>query len=260
MLVVRRAAAAILVLLPTPALYAWDEAVHRAVAQVAQERARDGAIRTSRYLMGKEFNLADAAGFSDALVDSRPEVDAWRSITLPPGAKRVELRRDCPVGDCVTVKIREFEGIVRLAVKEKAERQDALRFLINLAADLHQPLNAGFPPDQGGERTVLHDGRELSLHELWDRSLLDGQEADEIAERLRALITEERAAEWAAGTLHDWTWDTHQTAREVAYDGVGVDSPQPVDETYLERAREAADLQLAKAAVRLAALIDRIWP
>lgn len=253
-------AAAILLPMAAPNALAWDEAVHRAVAQVAQERTREGAIRTSRYLMGSQFNLADAAGYSDALVDSRPEVDSWRSITIPPNAEKVELRRDCPVGDCVTAKIRELEGIVRLAVREKAERQDALRLLINLAADLHQPLNAGFPPDQGGDRQVLLEGEEISLHELWDSRLTEGQDAEEIADRVRALISEQRAAEWSEGTLRDWTWETHQVARTAAYEGVGVDSPQPIDETYLARAREAADLQLAKAAVRLAVLIERIWP
>ena len=260
MLALRRLLQALALSACTATAFAWDANVHEAVARVAQERTRPGAIRNSRYLMGASFNLPDAAGWADAQTKSRPEVEAWLSITIPPGAEKVDLRRDCPVGDCVTAKVREFEGVVRLAVRDKPLRQDAFRFLVNLAADLHQPLHAGFPPDQGGDRAVLLNGEELSLYDLWDSRLFQGQDPEELAGRIQDLITEQDAADWSSGTLRDWTWDTHQAAVKVAYDGVGVDSPQPVDEAYLDRARRTAELQLAKAAVRLAVLIERIWP
>ena len=243
-----------------PTLFAWDATVQEAVARVAQEWVRPGALRISRYLMGPEFNLKDAAGWTDSQTQARPEVEAWRSITIPPNAKKVVLPRDCPVGDCVTAKVRAFEGVVRLAVKDKERRQEAFRFFLNLVVDLHQPLNAGFPPDQGGDRVVLIGGEEIALYDLWESRLFAGADPEELAGRIRALITDEKAERWSQGTLRDWTWETHQAAVHVAYDGVGVDSPQPVDEAYLDRARETAELQLAKAAVRLAFLIERIWP
>lgn len=243
-----------------PTLSAWNDSVHRAVARVAQERLSANAARRHRYLMGANAKLEDVAAYADSVVGERPETEAWRSITIPPGAKKVELKRDCPVGDCVTAKIRELEGVVRLAVREKSKVQESFRFLIGLAADLHQPLNAGFPPDRGGERTVLLEGEEAALYDVWDSRLFAEANEDELAARLRELITAENARQWSQGTLRDWTWETHRMAVEVAYDGVGVDSPQPIDEVYLHRARETAELQLAKAAVRLAVLLDRIWP
>lgn len=243
-----------------PRASAWSENAHRAVARVASELAPETATRRQRYLIGSGVTLEDLAGYLDSVAAERPEVESWREITLPPGAQKTELERDCPVGDCVTAKVREFEGIVRLGVRNKGERLEAFKLLIGLAAELHQPLNAGYPPDRGGDRTILVSGKEMSLYELWDQRLLGQRDTDELAARIRELATPENVRAWSEGTLRDWTWDTHRAALEIAYDGVGVDSPQPIDARYLNRAQETAEIQLAKAAVRLAVLLDRIWP
>lgn len=60
--------------------------------------------------------------------------------------------------------------------KPLAERAGALKFVVHLVGDVHQPLHTGRAEDQGGNRIkVTFRGKETNLHSLWDSGLLDYQ-------------------------------------------------------------------------------------
>lgn len=251
---------ALLLTLTSTAAYGWTATAHQAVAEVAEERASQRAKRAQGYLMGATVRLPDVAAWADEVIADRPETEAWHSITIPRSAENVDLKRDCPVGDCVTIKIREFEGIVRLAVKDKEERREAYRFLINLAADLHLPPNAGFPPDEAEEAFLLIDGQTVSVSEWWNTEALKEFDQATLAAKIRERITPEKAQAWTRGTLRDWTWDTHRIARAMIYGVHQGSKPHEPSSADLSAMEDLAIEQLAKSAVRLAYLLDRIWP
>lgn len=247
-------------LLPSSAL-AWDETAHRAIARVAEENLADTALKRYRYYVPSGQTLEDVSYWAQSLFPERPETEAWHSITLPPDATGVDLKRDCPLGDCITVKIREAEGIVRLAHKPRAAVTEYVRFLVHLVGDLQQPLNVGYPPGEGvSDPTVVYEGAEMPLSKLWNERLFEGVSVDELADRIRRRITPAKLREWQAGTLTDWTWDTHLVAVRVAYGSLPAGTPRRLDADYVSTARSAAEEQLAKAAVRLAASLNRVWP
>ena len=247
-------------LLPSRAL-AWDETAHRAIARVAEEHVGDTATKRYRYYVPSGQTLEDVSYWAQSLFPEQPETEAWHSITLPPDATGVDIQRDCPLGDCITVKLREAEGIVRLAHKPRADVADYLKFLVHLAGDLHQPLNAGYPPGEGmSDPLVVYQGAEMPLSKFWDERLFEGVSVDELADRIRRRITPSKLREWQAGTLKDWTWDTHLVAVRVAYGSLPAGAPRRLNDEYVATARSAAEEQLAKAAVRLAASLDRVWP
>jgi hypothetical protein len=231
------------------------------VARVAQERLSPNADRRQRLMMGAGAKLEDVAGWSHHVEIERPETEAWHSITIPPTATGLDLDRDCPVGDCTPVKLRETVGIVRLAHKDKPQLIEAFKFLINLEVDLHQPLRAGYPPGNGGDPIpVVVDGHESELFTYWDQEIFANDDEDALAARVRELITPARVRAWSGGNMKDWTWETHLAAVRVAYGALPKGSPKQLDGEYEAQARNAAELQLAKAAVRLAALLDQVWP
>lgn len=247
-------------LLPAPSR-AWDETSHRAITRIAEEHLAENALKRYRYYVPTGQTLEDVSYWAQSIFEERPETEAWHSITLPPDATGVDLNRDCPVGDCITVKIREAEGIVRLAHKPRAVVSEYLRFLVHLVGDLHQPLNAGYPPGEGvSDPLVVYEGAEMTLSKFWDDHLFDGVSAEELADRIRRRITPSNLRDWQAGTLKDWTWDTHLVAVRVAYGSLPAGAPRTLNAEYVATARQAAEEQLAKAAVRLAASLDRVWP
>ena len=240
---------------------AWGIETHRAIARVAEENLTDNAKRRVGYVLGRSAKLEDAAGWSDTIVAERPDTEAWHSITLPTGAEALNLRRDCPVGDCVTVKLRDYLGIVRLAYREKPKLIEGFKFLVDLAGDLNQPLNVGKPPSEGVEdRTVRFEGQTMSLYEAWDEGFLEEASTDDLAAKLRLQITHENKKRWSRGHIKSWTWETHQTALKHSYEELPGEGAEELSPEYVARARAVCEEQLAKAAVRLAALINEVWP
>ncbi len=242
-------------------LSAWDENVHRAIVRVAQERLGDTAQKRHRYYLGDASSMEDLAYWAETVADERPETESWWSITIPPNATGLDMDRDCPIGDCVTAKIREEEGIVRLAHRGRDQVAEAFRFLILLVPELHQPLNVGYPPGFGlADDYVVYNGKRYLLEDFWAHVLFDGVSVDDLADIVRRRITPAKAREWTKGNQKDWTWETHLTAVRVAYGALPSGDPRVLGQEYVSAARNVAEEQLAKAAVRLAYVLDEVWP
>ena len=243
-------------------LYGWSDLGHRVVALAAQENLSENAKRRMGYLLGPDANLVEVATWANDQIAERPETEAWHSITIPPNVEWIDLRRDCPLGDCVTAKVRECIGLVRLAIRGKEEIVEAFKMLVGLAADMHQPLLNGYPPAQGKERSiVVLEGVEMPLFDLWDEGLLNlmGGEED-VLERVRQRIAEVNQETWRQGSYRAWTWETHRVATENVYPTVGESDKTELDERSLQAASQVVIDQLAKSAVRLAYMLDLAWP
>ena len=249
-------------LVSVASLQAWSDKGHRVVALAAEENLSENAKRRIGYLLGNSPRLVDVATWADEVSRTRLETEAWHSITIPPGAEGVDLERDCPLGDCITAKVRDCIGIVRLAIKPQDEILEAFKMLVGLAADMHQPLLNGYPPARSRENSiVVLDGTDMPLIEAWDRALLDrmGNER-EVLRRVRQRIAAADSEAWKRGTLSDWTWETHQVAVRKVYPSVEETDRTILDQAALDAASEVIVDQLAKSAIRLTQMLDDAWP
>jgi hypothetical protein len=80
-----------------------------------------------------------------------------------------------------------------------AEKQLALRFIVHIIGDLHQPFHAGNGLDKGGNDVKLKFFWEDSnLHRVWDSGLIDGQKLSytEWTKILSRKISEQQANQW----------------------------------------------------------------
>jgi hypothetical protein len=68
--------------------------------------------------------------------------------------------------------IEHFEEVLADKTKPKEERAEALKFLVHLIGDLHQPLHVvERHGDKGGNKRLvffLDRQKAVSLHEVWD--------------------------------------------------------------------------------------------
>jgi hypothetical protein len=87
----------------------------------------------------------------------------------------------CPENKCLVKALKHLYGrLVNKPIVDidwgagiKLTDADALKYLINLIADLHQPLHLGFDDDgdMGRKIKVNFRGRDMSLYDLWDKEL-----------------------------------------------------------------------------------------
>jgi len=165
-------------LLAAGAAQAWGGHGHRVVARLAQARLLPEAQAQVAWLLKGEAEptLAGVADWADDLREAGEPLgratERWHFVNLPKGHCTYVAARDCPDGQCVVAAIdRQFDRLSD-ATRPRAERAEALKFLVHLVADAHQPLHAGHRDDRGGNTVQLRwQDKGTNLHAVWDRLL-----------------------------------------------------------------------------------------
>jgi nuclease S1 len=182
----------------------------------------------------------------------------------------------------------------------QGDRAAALMFVIHLIGDLHQPLHCADNHDEGGNCVpIIYFGiapqpsdrgaYQPNLHAVWDTYLvrrLTGHRnatwfADMLEQRWQTKVS---GWQQAPIDVDGWAWETHRVAVQTAYGKLPVAIPSPsaspvaarVDcrvvsermlalherlmQPYQDDAGPAAEEQLAKAGVRLAMVLNQLWP
>jgi len=233
------------------AALAWGADGHRLVAEAAEARLTPAARADVQKLLALEpgATLSSIANWAD---ETRSLGTAqWHYLNFARGGDcRYDAARQCLEGRCVVGAIeRQLELLASAAPGE--ERLVALKYVVHLVADVHQPLHGGFADDRGGNDWQLQAfGRGSNLHQLWDSGLIrnwPGGLAD-----LRRRVAAEPAPE--TGPLHPPAW-AEQSCRIVA--GEGFQPPAHVlPEGYDERWNPVLAQRLREAAQRLAAVLN----
>jgi len=169
-----------------------------------------------------------------------------------------------PAEDCVIDKIDEFSAELENPATAERERRLALQFLLHLVGDLHQPLHAGDDHDQGGNRKIVRAPgiAPNTLHHYWDTEFVArlGSDSAMIAQRLIERIRNPERVRWSAGTPVDWAMESFAVAQSDVYGSLPVASAPnryELPSAYAENATAVTALQLSKAGVRLAFLLNQ---
>ena len=139
----------------------------------------------------------------------------------------------------------------------KEERIEALKFVVHVIGDLHQPLHcANRNGDKGGNgQLVFFPGRKkaVSLHVVWDTLILPRskgkQSVADYGNALNGKITEKQAKMWAMGIPEVWATESWKFAREVVYHEVPVEGNPPIlGEEYIAKAQPVIEEQIQRRA------------
>jgi hypothetical protein len=210
--------------------------------------------------------------------DVPPANGTWHYIDIPVPTKAKTLEAFCPQGDCVTAKITSFAETLRTSTDD-AQRRQALLFVVHLVGDIHQPLHTvDRACDKGGnsERVGFSlDGQhsDVKLHQVWDTKELDLLMADynltdehTLADALIESISPTDAQKWARATPEEMAWESYNIAVTRVYPAVpyhnfcGDQDSAPIKTDlslpYEEEGTRVVQLQLMKAGVRLAAILE----
>ncbi|HEV3276325.1 MAG TPA: S1/P1 nuclease [Terriglobia bacterium] len=248
------------VLLPSQGAFGWGPEGHKVVVIMARGHLRPDVAAHVQELLGGE-SLEDAALWADQAAHStRPETIPWHYIDIPLGDSTLDLPRECPQGQCIVAKTEEFLALLRDPHADREGRQEALKFVLHFVGDLHQPLHCEDHDDQGGNKQqVIFEGHPDNLHWVWDTGLV--QEIDRDPQTLAARLDRETTAQeriaWQQGSIEDWAMESHRLAAKVAYRRSWSFGPAVLDRDYDEHAEAVIRVQLERAAVRLAYLLNQ---
>lgn len=230
---------------------AWSRDGHRMSCAIALDVMSPSARAAAFDILdiGESEEFLELCTWAERLKVSQPETAAWHQMHLPRDANGLDIGRDCPPpnGCVLTRVIEEMSTLKSDAPKE--EKATALRLLMHLIADLHQPLNVGFAEDAGGRKiAATFLGRKMSVYDIWETGLF---EADRVApgNTLETL--------WLAHEVQthpeplDWARESFFIMRSPATGYIGNPGGLAFDERYVRQNRPVAMGQLEKAGVRL---------
>jgi S1/P1 Nuclease len=240
---------------------AWGPVAHRIVADVAAARLSPAAGRETRRLLRGQ-TLADVSFWADDIREHRPDTARWHYVDIPRDGEDYRPKRDCrltPRGDCVIAAIARFRAQLVDPRAGTSERAEALRFLVHLIGDLHQPLHCADDHDRGGnDVAVFLLGQPTTLHAVWDAGLIHASDLSEArwVRQLETWLDGRDVARLAAGSVIDWALESHRAAVEHAYD---IPSNGQLGRAYVETTRPVLEHQLAAAGVRLARVLNEAF-
>jgi hypothetical protein len=223
-------------------------------------------------------DFASRATWADKYRNGHRETAAWHFVDIE--IDHPELQSAChgfpvlavdqiasqgPAQDCVVNKIEEFSAELSGLRTPPAERLLALKFLIHFVGDLHQPLHAADHQDRGGNCIALTppQRQQSNLHAYWDVAVVEalGLSPAQIADKLDASLGAADFKQWAQGTPQSWALDTFEVGRRDTYALPSLPTCSnsgsvSLSSEYRARAEKDAAMQLQKAAVRLAAVLN----
>jgi len=249
--------------------WAWGHEGHRLTALVAEEYLTPAAKAQVAQLLGKE-TLADAAPWADTYRRDHPETGPWHFVDIPMAAATFDRLRDCPVSkadpkspwrDCVTDRILYFEGRLGDESLSTEDRAFALKFLVHLIGDVHQPFHA-LGDDRGGNGIAVSflgssicDSYNCNLHGVWDSMIIEEQGLSEkqYTDKLLQEIKDNQWERLAGGEPTTWANISHHYAVEAI-----VPSGALITKEYVQVESKVVDAQLALAGLRIAHVLNRI--
>lgn len=243
---------------PTAA-FAWGKTGHRVTSQIAEAYLSNAARKEIALILGAE-DLAEASTWPDFMRSSPGEF--WYStanplhyVTIPQGKTYEEVGAP-PEGDAITA-LAQFRQTLLDDRASVADKQLALRFIVHLVADLHQPLHAGNGDDQGGNSyAVTFFGRPTNLHSVWDKALVDNEQLSytEMSRWLMRRITPTRVASWQQ--IDPAIWADESAAIR---DGIYPEGDREIRFDYIFEHRETVRTRLSMAGIRMALYLNDLF-
>jgi len=244
-------------LLLAPAAQAWTAFGHRLVAELAYERLAPQTRAQVDALLALEpgADIGSIASWPDEIRD-RPDyrhTGPFHYVNYRDGSCRYVASRDCPGGACINAALPRYLATLGDAARPPAERLEALKFVVHLVGDIHQPMHAGNRDDRGGNRFQINlKGEGSNLHAVWDYHILASAGLG-LADYRARLVPQVAQAPTQPMEIEAWSRESCELLDTAQ---VYPARPGNLPKGYLERQRPQVEARIALAAARLAMLLD----
>ncbi len=257
-------AAALLTLTAALPAFGWGQEGHRIVAGIA-DKYLTAKTRVEVKKLLHEQTLADVANYADSYRIYHTNTAPWHFVDIPLAATSYDPQRDCAAHQgCIIEQLEVFKKQLADTKTPTSNRVFALKFVVHLVGDLHQPLHCEDREDRGGNSVKVSffgeakksstSSSHWNLHSIWDDGLIKHTGLDETnyVKTLTVKLAAEPILKLQKGTTIEWALESHAAA-QIAYQ-----YPTNLDlgETYYQIAKPVIDAQLLKGGLRLALVLN----
>ena len=227
-------------LLSAQQVSAWGQTGHRAIGEIAEAHMRPETVKKARALLDGH-DLAYASTWADE-IRSDPKryghTFNWHYTTWQDEDERFHYADETKDTGFLLTQVDKQLAILKNTRAPKTERAEALRFVVHLVGDAHQPLHVGGGNDRGGNTCrVTWFGKATNLHSVWDGEIIEsnGLSYTELAGFASQGRTAADIAAAKRGDLRSWSQESKKLRADL-YPPEAVAPNAPV--TYLTYCRE----------------------
>lgn len=238
--------------------FSWGQKGHDTVSYIAEQHLTPTAKAAAEKLLGGKSivyysNWLDNASHTPEYAYSK----TWhyKNIDADETYDDAEL---LPAGDVVRA-ITEQSKVLDNKKSTDEQKALALKMIVHLVGDIHQPMHMGHRSDLGGNRwSVKYFKRPANLHSIWDTNLVESAHNwsyTEWQQQIDRATPEEQAAILEDKSPEKWGKETYYIAKEI-YDT----TPQEynVSYDYIAKWAPVIEQQFLKGGLRLADLLNSI--
>jgi hypothetical protein len=235
---------------------AWGQTGHRVTGEIAELYLTDEAKAAVEALIGNE-DLAEASTWPDEMRSNPSEF--WQKTASPWHYVNVKIGEQYGTppsrGDAVTA-LNLFSRTLKDPNASLENKQLALRFIVHIIGDLHQPFHSGTSEDRGGNLIrVKFFNEDSNIHRVWDTNLIDNQKLSytEWTKRLSRQITPDQAKTWQETDPRVWISESVEN-RTLLYPKSSV-----VSWDYQYMSMPIVKKRLSMGGVRIAAYLNDLF-
>jgi S1/P1 Nuclease len=265
--------------------FAWGDEGHKAVALIAEHYLTPDVRNTVAAMLAQDtdpltqHDIASESTWADKYRNHHRETAQWHFVNIEldnpdikaacfgrPPLPTGTLASNGPPQACVLDKINQFLAELSAPNIDPEEQLVALKFVLHFVGDMHQPLHCSDNHDRGGNSVKVivdgfpHKSRD-ELHAFWDTQFVNALARSPVvlANQLLEQITPALKTSWEQGSVDDWAMEAFELSKLDAYTDspLSKDAVQHLDSSYAAQAEEDAGLQLSRAGVRLAAVLNK---
>lgn len=236
-------------------LISWGRTGHTVIGRIAADHLSDKAKAGVAGLLNGQ-SLADVASWAD---DTRDRSTAgWHFINVEPGLTFDDFKKQVEGKEDVYTALVKEEAILGDNSAARADRVNALKYIVHFVGDIHQPMHVSRAGDKGGNTIqVRYDGQGGNLHSLWDTKLLEhaGLSEDELA-RQYDKATPQQIAKWQSDPQIIWAWESYQISSQL-YAEIEKNGTE-IDDAYYNAHTPTVGSRIEKAGIRLAGVLNKL--
>ena len=234
----------------------WGLTGHRVVGEIAQKHLTGKSKKEIKRVLGHQ-SLAHSANWMD-FVKSDSTYDhmkPWHYCTIPDG--KTYAKAGTPEEKDIIWAINDFTDQLKSDTLTLEEERFALRVLIHLVGDIHQPLHVGNGKDRGGNDVkIKFFWQNSNLHRVWDSGMIDGEKLS-YTEWAKFLDHSEKGEieRLQNSTPLDWANES-KAMRSSVYD---TKEASNLTYNYVFEHKAEVHKRLKEAGIRLAGLLNEIY-
>ena len=201
--------------------FAWGVVGHRAIGKVADNHLSGKARKEIAQLLGHE-TLALVSTYPDE-IRPYPEfayTSPWHyvntavGLTQPQYESQLKSITEPTAYNSLLAQIKTL----RDPTATREQKIFALKFVVHIVGDVHQPLHTGTAESRGGNKILVKfRGKDTNLHGLWDSGLIDYTGLTYL--ELAATVDHTDRAQirrWQQDPPATWLFESYQLSQPLA--------------------------------------------